>query len=177
MTDFNFKRILAPVDFSPCSEHALRHAFAFAAKCGARVDVMHVWEPSPYVSPTSLVYLNGEQKSFWDHMQRELQDKLAALVERCRGEAAGVPVEINVEAGYTSTNILEALRTHPYDLAVMGTHGRTWLAHVLLGSVAARVVRHAPCPVLTVRVPEDQKNERQGEEKTPGRGFETLTQI
>lgn len=170
-----FQRILVPVDFSPCSEHALELAFGFADKVGAKLDVLHVWEPSPYVSPSSLVYMNGEQKSFWDHMQRELNQQIDALVERTRGEAKGVVVERYVEAGYTSGNILEALEQRPYDLVVMGTHGRNWLAHVLLGSVATRIVRHAPCPVLTVRAPHPENVKR--EDKPDDRGFETPTHI
>lgn len=170
-----FQRILVPVDFSPCSEHALKLAFGFAAKVGGTLDVLHVWEPSPYVSPSSLVYMNGEQKSFWDHMQRELAQQLDALIERTRGDATEVAVERYVEAGYTSGNILEALEQRPYDLVVMGTHGRSWLAHVLLGSVAARVVRSAPCPVLTVRAPHPENVKR--EDKPDNRGFETPTHI
>jgi nucleotide-binding universal stress UspA family protein len=173
---FGFKRILAPVDFSPCSERALEHAFAFAEKSGASVHVLHVWEPSPYVSATDVVYLSGEQQVFWDHMRRELGEKLDALVERCRGDASDVQVEVSIEAGYTSKNILATLEKEPYDLVVMGTHGRKWLSHLLLGSVAAKVVRLAPCPVLTVRAPEPDEDEPR-EDKPPGRGFETPTHI
>ncbi len=157
-----FKRILAPVDFSPCSERALASAVSLAAKSGARVDVLHLWEPTPYVSPTSLLYLQGEPQSFWDHMRHDLHRRLEGLVERCRGDAAGVPVRTYVAAGYPSTAIIDQLEREPdeseppYDLVVMGTHGRSWLAHVLLGSVAARIVRHAPCPVLTVRTHEPE---------------------
>ncbi len=173
-----FKRILVPVDFSPCSEQALAHAFAFAAKVGASLDVLHIWEPSPYVSPSTLVFMNGEQRSFWDHMQRELDQQLDGLIERARGKASDVTVTRFVEAGYTSSSILDALAARPYDLVVMGTHGRNWLAHVLLGSVAARVVRQAPCPVLTVRASRPAPNEEESREDKPDdRGFDTPTHI
>lgn len=173
-------RILVPVDFSPCSEHALRWAFELAAKAGAQIDVLHVWQPSPYVAPTSLVYLNGQQQSFWDHMRTELAKRLDDMVVRCRGAFADVASETFIEAGYPSSNILTAVEQRGHDLVVMGTHGRKWLAHVLLGSVAARVVRLAPCPVITLRLPEmgrQEENDEAGGSKPPGRGFETPTHI
>lgn len=170
-----FARILVPVDFSSCSEHALRAAFAFAAKAGARLDVLHVWEPSPYVSPTSLVYLNGEQQSFWDHMRRELSQQLNEMVKRCRADAQDVVADTHVEAGYASSNILEAAARH--DLVVMGTHGRGWLAQTLLGSVAARVVRSAPCPVLTVKEPKRDDKPTTRDDRPPGRGLDTPTHL
>jgi len=169
------KRILVPIDFSTSSREALRRALALAPSFGARVDAMHVWEPSPYVSPDSLVWLRGEQRSFWEHMRHELEDKLrstvATIVEE-EGADEG-SVTSRVVAGYTSEMLLSTLRDEGYDLIVMGTHGRTGLSHVLLGSVAERLVRMAPCPVMTIR---SHDEERASEPDLP-KGFDTPTMV
>ncbi|HZO12024.1 MAG TPA: universal stress protein, partial [Polyangiaceae bacterium] len=72
---------------------------------------------------------------------------------------AHIPISAQVQAGYVAQSLLERLKHGNYDLVVMGTHGRTGLSHLLLGSVAERVVRLAPCPVLTIRVPMHREKE------------------
>lgn len=160
-------RILVPIDFSSCSREALRHALAWGRKLGAAVDVIHVWEPAATATPSSLVWLNGEQQSFWEHMQRELLRDLERLVDEVRTEGEertpdDPPVKISVAAGYPSRAILALLEGGAYALVVMGSHGRRGLSRLLLGSVAERVVRMAPCPVLTVHDPaKGQRESRQ----------------
>jgi universal stress protein A len=152
----DFQRILIPVDFSDCSREALRHGLFWARKLGAEVELLHIWEPSPYISPASLVWLNGEQRSFWEHMQRELRQQLQEMVDEQRSPD-DPHVHVRIAAGYVSQSILRALEgPRRYDLVVMGSHGRRGLSRLLLGSVAERVVRLATCPVLTVRVPDDE---------------------
>jgi nucleotide-binding universal stress UspA family protein len=144
------KRILAPMDFSEASREALRYALFLAQRFHAHLEVLHVWEPSPYVSPSALVWLQGEQQSFWSHVERDLSQRLRVWVAEV-AEAETPRVTMHVQAGYTSQTILQAADKGEFDLIVMGTHGRSGLSHLLLGSVAQRVVRLAPCPVLTVR--------------------------
>lgn len=169
-------RILVPIDFSSSSENALRQALALARAFDAEIDTLHVWEPSPYVSPTSLVWLRGEQRSFWDHMKRELEEELEKTVTRVLDEEETDAVLVNsrVVSGYTSESILSAIADEGYDLVVMGTHGRTGLSHVLLGSVAERIVRVAPCPVMTIKTPKSDESSREPE--IP-KGFETPTML
>jgi nucleotide-binding universal stress UspA family protein len=152
MSQQAIRRILIPVDFSDCSREALRHGLYWARALGAEIDLLHIWEPSPYVSPASLVWLNGEQRSFWEHMQRELRQQLQQLLDGVRGDDA-TPVKLRVMAGYVSQTILRAVEDDVYDLVVMGSHGRRGLSRWLLGSVAERVVRLAHCPVLTLHAP------------------------
>lgn len=147
----SIKRILVPVDFSEGSRCALRKAVMMAETFDAQIDVLHVWEPSPYVSPSQLVWMSGESCVFSDRMHAEFEQRVRQLVSE---EAPEHEARINVivRAGYTSHDILETLRDEHYDLVVMGTHGRTGLSHLILGSVAERIVRMAPCPVMTIRV-------------------------
>lgn len=148
------RRILVPVDFSPCSRAALEYAVMLAVRMDAAVDVLHVWEPPSYVpidtalatigtgSPQSLVQMAHAEAN------EDLAGLLAALDKRSltdmgRRVVSGDPVDV----------ILETAGAGPYDLVVMGTHGRTGIRHLLMGSVAERVLRRAPCPVITLRDP------------------------
>ena len=155
------RRILAPMDFSEASREALRYAVMLAERLDANLEVLHVWEPSPYVSPSALVWLQGEQQSFWEHVERDLSRRLRAwVVEIADGKTSHISTR--VEAGYTSQAILKAAEQGRFDLIVMGTHGRAGLSHLLLGSVAQRVSRLAPCPVLTVRAQRPDRESSRG---------------
>jgi nucleotide-binding universal stress UspA family protein len=144
------RRILVPVDFSACSRAALDYASFLAQRLGATVDVVHVWDAPPYLGPEVLLHIPGETRLTLAQFagaraQRDLEHFLASV------EHPGV-VKGRVETGDPCDTILR-LAAEGYDLIVMGTHGRSGLAHVLLGSVAEKVVRRAPCPVLTIREP------------------------
>jgi nucleotide-binding universal stress UspA family protein len=160
------RRMLVAVDFSKCSEHALTEAMDLGVLLGAQVDVLHTWEPSPYLAPTAAIYVGDGGEPFWKTVHEEIDKQLAELVERCRADRK-LTIERFVVSGYPSSTILAALEDRPYDLAVVGTHGRNWLAHVLLGSVAAEIVRHAPCPVLTVREPHAESARASGLSSVP----------
>jgi len=140
-----FKHILCPIDFSACSRTALTTASTLAASSNATLMVAHVWELSPYAT-TGLMSGGDAIEALLGDAERLLAE-WAASVKRDHGApqttlVRGVPWAEIVQ-------LLEANRA--YDLVVMGTHGRTGLKHVLVGSVAERVVRHAPCAVLVVR--------------------------
>jgi nucleotide-binding universal stress UspA family protein len=154
-------RILVPVDFSSGAREAVRYARFLAEPFGAQLDLLHVWEPSPYITPSEIIWLSSseDQDEFATRMRRDLTEKLETFAKEELGSSEGLGMY--VEAGYPSHSILEWLESKSYDLAVLGTHGRTGLPHLLMGSVAERIVRTAPCPVLTVRVPKD------GQDKSP----------
>ena len=147
-------RILVPVDFSACSRAAIEHAAAFAERFSAVIDVLHVWEVPTYVDPEMMVSVPGTTNQTLFHyaklradtdMKEFLQGFGGGLTEGIHGNVAyGDPVDV----------ILEVARDQTYDLIVMGTHGRTRLAHMFVGCVAEKIVRRAPCPVLTIRVPD-----------------------
>lgn len=143
--------ILVGVDFSDGSTAALDHAAFIAAQLGANLHVLHVWHP-PELSMPSERTAGGSFDSLESvaesHATRELESFLKSARER------GVPVRHwFTELGVPSTTIVNVAARQKYDLIVLGTHGRTGVAHAVLGSVAERVVRRAPCPVLTVRAP------------------------
>ena len=145
--------ILVPVDFSPHAEHALDMAVDLAAKLGTRtIHLIHVHHPPPMPTP-----LPGSGPSHQEVEERVLEDAASALEALSkRVERASIGVERAVYVGSPAEIICAQAAARGADLLVMGTRGRTGLRHVLLGSVAERTVAHAPCPVLTVRAPDDE---------------------
>lgn len=141
------KRLLVPTDFSPSSEIALQYAIDLAPP-GASVHVLHVVDDAGLLAAypdgmyVDLLALRADLIA-----QAELQ--LAAFVKKIVAPRTVVTTE--AVAGRPSLWIADAAKTRNADLIVMGTHGRGGLAHLMLGSVAERVVRTAQCPVLTVR--------------------------
>lgn len=148
-----FVRILVPVDYSPSSQSSADYALKLAAKVGAAVDIVHVWDKPTYVSDAVMVRRPGEE-------QRSLADLIRENAESDMKEfLSGLTVPKGVTLGHrlcsgepVSTLIAE-LKKGEHQLAVIGTHGRTGITHVLLGSVAERLVRLSPVPVLTVPPP------------------------
>jgi len=137
------KRILVPIDFSEQSEKALRYAAKFAEQFGSTVTVLHVIQPVVY--PADFGYPPTVLESD-EAMRRQIDERLESM-----SRVAGTNAESLVRVGQPYLEIAAAARELGADLIIVATHGRTGLKHVLLGSTAERVVRHAPCPVLTVR--------------------------
>jgi nucleotide-binding universal stress UspA family protein len=152
MTDF--KRVLVPIDLSLGSRVALQEALTLARRFDARLEVIHVWEPEPVVTPNHLGWLGTDADAFWRNMSGELRRRVSELLLEEAPELAP-DITIHVEAGYVVQSLLKHIEQGNHDLVVMGTHGRTGLGHFVLGSVAERVVRMSPVPVLTVRVPKE----------------------
>jgi nucleotide-binding universal stress UspA family protein len=141
------RNILAPTDFSDASNQAVMYAFGLARACGAKLSLLHVVEPlafplDGYIPPDLITTL-------LDDLKREAYMRLAHLL--CEAGAANVKVTRHVVVGVPYETILETAEAEHVNLIVMATRGRTGLSHLVLGSVAERVVRLAPCPVLTVR--------------------------
>jgi universal stress protein A len=144
-----FSRILVPTDFSSPSDAALEYARILAAKFGSALRILHVIDDpsasSDFVGDGFAPSTDEIRNALVVHARKRL-DHLMNLVDRSRYHAhvdavLGMPADAIVDyAGATGTSLI-----------VMGTHGRTGLAHLLMGSVAEQVVRTAPCPVLTVR--------------------------
>ena len=143
------RQILVPVDFSEPSRDALDRAAELGKAFGAKLDVLHVWE-APVFLPAGTLAASSADHSLVDAVRRHAEDSLDRFVE----DAAKRGIEIRTPRalpGAPAQTIVETAETGGYDLVVIGTHGRTGLARALIGSVAERVVRHAPCPVLAVR--------------------------
>ncbi len=142
-----FEKILVPVDFAPHSAEALRLACDIAQRYSASICLVHVHEPVDYALPEGYVLYTPDQLS---RLNAELENRLRASQREV--EALGVSrVDARLLHGSAALEIADFSQHESIDLIVMGTHGRTGLKHVLMGSVAERVLRAAACPVLTVK--------------------------
>ena len=150
-----FKHILIPVDFTAHSTAALRVGSELAVRFQGSVTLLHVHELLPYGLPSEYeMYAPGLR----ERVIAQIEKGLAAA--QLRAETAGVSaVETKMIEGYPAADIAKFAAQGGFDLIVMGTHGRRGFQRAMLGSVAERVVRTAPCPVLTVRSPEDPLSE------------------
>jgi nucleotide-binding universal stress UspA family protein len=143
----SWKRILVPIDFSDCSKQALQWAVPFARHYGATLELVHVVTPSYAIDPCGLdEYARTES---W-----EMDDAKVRLEELAGSTGSDLPVESYVRRGRPAAEIVSAARELQADLIVISTHGYRGLERVLLGSTAENVVRHADCPVLTIRAKE-----------------------
>ena len=158
---FQIKNILVPIDFSDCSKKALRYAIPLAKEHEAALTLL-------YVVPNS--YAIGEYGGIaFAPVAAELRgDAIKELAKLALKEVKGeLPADTRVVLGNAAAEIVELARTVPADVIVISTRGRTGLKHVLLGSVAEHVIRHAPCPVLVVREREHEFLAAQSRATTP----------
>jgi nucleotide-binding universal stress UspA family protein len=137
-------KILFPTDFSTASEDALRWATSLARDSGATLSIVHVEEPP-------MAYGGGEMYIALD--DDETKGELRRMLGNVVPTDHNVPFEHRLLVGEPATAIVEDAEKEGADLIVMGTHGRTGLSRLLMGSVAEAVVRRAKCPVLTVKHP------------------------
>lgn len=139
------RRILCPIDFSEPSSHALELATRLARWYGARLTVLHV---RPTVTPHPDMPPRGPMAPWLVAELEELRQRVAAACDQAT--AAGLDVEAAASAGDPVHKILRSAGSLPAQLIVMGTHGLSGFQHLVLGSVTEKVLRRAPCPVLTV---------------------------
>ena len=142
-----FHRILVATDFSAASTPALEASVKMARKEGALLLIAHAYQEPGLVE---LSHAPADVYERWDQELREATERrLRPLVEHARKE--GVEARALILTGFADEAIIEAAKREGADLIVMGTHGRRGAARLFLGSVAARVISTAPCPVMTVR--------------------------
>jgi len=143
------RKILAPVDFSDNTPPMLEWAAHLAETHGSTVVLLHA-----YHLPVEFQQLEGAYlpPDFWASVRAEAKESLARYVEDLTRR--NIAVESAVCEGYAATVIVEEAANRDIDLIVIGTHGRSGFKHLLLGSIAERVVHKAACPVLTVRGPD-----------------------
>jgi nucleotide-binding universal stress UspA family protein len=146
-------RILVPTDFSKFSQTALTYGAAFAEKFGANMYLLHVVQNLALVIP-DIIPVEPSLIPSVDQMSAAVHVAFDRLIQENRLQTGKVHREIR--EGTPFYEIICFAREADIDLIVMGTHGHSGLAHVLLGSVTEKVVRKAPCPVLTVRHPEHE---------------------
>jgi nucleotide-binding universal stress UspA family protein len=144
-----FTHILVPTDFSATSDAALDYARALAAKFDASLELLHVVEGSFASGPMGTEAFVTSSPAIQAALMEDARTRLSVRVTA--DDRARFNARTEVIAGQSARVILEYAQERGIDAIVMGTHGRTGVAHLLMGSVAEKVVRHAPCPVLTVR--------------------------
>ena len=142
-----FRRILCPVDFSDASRHAVDHAVAIAGWYGSHVTALHVLQTPPAFEPPILFAERGGVKNLSADRElvlRRLNDWMQPAA------SAMVQWDARIDDGVPAECVLQYARVLPADLVVIGSHGRSGFLHLVLGSVAEKVLRQASCPVLTV---------------------------
>ncbi len=146
-----FKKILCPIDYSKCSINALRYATGMAQKDSAVLYLIHVVDNHVF-DYGGLKF--GVELTLDLEMVTEFEKRLVnSIPEEVRNH---IKVETLIKVGIPFEEILRVALNREVDLIVMGTHGRTGIANIVVGSVAGKVIRRSPCPVLCIR---DHKNE------------------
>jgi nucleotide-binding universal stress UspA family protein len=143
----NIQRILAPTDFSELSKQGLTSALELAETFGAKLLLLHVVEPPPY--PVEGIVPSHLGATLLDDLERQASRDLAQMLAETHGSK--VEVTRRVVVGIPYRKIVDVAEEEKSDLIVMTTHGRTGLSHLVMGSVTEKIVRTAPCPVLTIR--------------------------
>ena len=143
-----FQRIIVPVDYSPNSRRALALALGIAGPNG--VDAVHVWDRPSYVSGDVTVgHADGSRRSLADlileNAEREMTDFLSTVEV-----PPGAQLRHRLVPGEPVAAVLDQIAQHNYDLLVIGTHGRSGVTRMLLGSMTDKLIRMSPIPVLTV---------------------------
>jgi nucleotide-binding universal stress UspA family protein len=141
-----FETILMPTDFSAPSEQALEYAVALARQSGAALHLVHVVAQALEIATSPEGYYVG-----YPELRQQFRDDAEQQIAALARSITGAKVTTDVLDGSPARAIVAAARNKKCQLIVMGTHGRGFFSHLVLGSVAERVLRTAACPVLTVR--------------------------
>ena len=149
----DLRRILVPTDFSEHSRHALMYGLAFAEKFGAELFLLHVFQDLTIYQPDA-VLVGPPVVPPIEELTAAARAALDKVIRDQRLEH--VQVHAEVREGSPVEEIVQFAQDKAIDLIVVATHGRGWLAHVLLGSTAEKVVRKAPCPVMAVHLQEHE---------------------
>ncbi len=145
-----FDRILVPVDYSSCSRSALRCAIELASRLHATLDVVHVWDRPSYVTEAMMTTTEAVSgKSLVNMIEQNARRDLDDFLGGCE-LPEGVVLGARLLSGHPTSVLVHELKRGEHDAVVLGTHGRTGLSRALLGSVAEKLVRLSPVPVLTV---------------------------
>ncbi len=146
-----FDRILVPVDFSASSQHALHYAIDFAKRFNSALDLVHVVEIMPVLSYVD--YEGIDLEGFQEQLQKDADSEFDRWL-RETPDLGDLRSKTHIRRDVPYLEVIDASKDYKSDLIILATHGRSGLSHFLLGSVAEKVVRNSPCPVLTVKKPD-----------------------
>ena len=143
----SLKKILCPIDHSDCSKEALKYAVSFAMKDGAKLYLLHIIDIRSFNESLNEMPTQIPDNETLQQLRIKL---LNCIPEEMRDD---MDVEAIVIQGIPFAEIISTSREKEIDMIVMGSHGRTGISHIMLGSVSEKVARKAPCPVLITRQP------------------------
>lgn len=156
------KKVLVPIDFSDYSKSALRYAVNFAKSFNAEILLIYVVEPIIYPPDFSMGQIAMPTiNTDWDNRAKEELDKLAKNEITNNGN-----VKTIIKTGKPFAEIIETAKEEDIDLIIIATHGHSGVEYILFGSTAEKVVRKAPCPVLTLREPIKGFDYKEGNKKS-----------
>ena len=147
--EFEIKKILVPIDFSDYSKSSLKYAVNFAKNFKASLILVYVVEPVIYPPDFSMGQIAIPAAGI--EMDKRAKEELDKLAEK--EIPSGLSVKKIIKTGKPFVEIIETAADEDADLIIIATHGHTGVEHILFGSTAEKVVRKAPCPVLTLREP------------------------
>ena len=145
-----FKKILCPVDFSEFTDEILAYAVSIAKRFDSELHLIHVIPNLNYFTPYESFLTPENLVAIERNIEGEVGKDFDKITKKL-----DLPFKRIVKTGVTFVEIIDYIKDQDIDLVVMGTHGRSGIEHILIGSVAEKVVRKSPCPVLTVR-PKDK---------------------
>lgn len=147
MSTVNLKKILVPQDFSEYSLHALKYAVTFAELFNSELIILHIVEPIVYPADFSFgqVSIPAMEEEIRKHSEEQLNELVTKEIPK------NIKATAIIRIGKPFIEIVEVAKSESAGLIIISSHGRTGMDHVLFGSTADKVVRKAPCPVLTIR--------------------------
>ncbi len=148
----SIKKILCPIDFSDFSLYALTYAVSFAQQYKAKLILLHVVDV--FLHDPAYFAPYAPDRSMFDDFEKKAGTRLEEV--RRKNIPAGIEAELIVGTGRAFVEIVRAAKEKEADMIVIATHGRTGISHAMFGSTAEKVVRKAPCPVLSIKHPEHE---------------------
>ncbi len=139
------KKILCPIDHSDCSKEALKYAVSFAMKDNAKLYLLHIVDIRSFNESIDAISKQMLDEETLNQLKSKLLDCIPGEIRQ------DMDVEAHVVQGIPFTEIISYAKANDIDMIVIGTHGRTGIVHMMMGSVSEKVVRKAHCPVLAVR--------------------------
>jgi len=141
-----FKKIVCPIDFSEFTDEILKYAVNITKKFNAELHLIHIIPNLNYFTPYESFLTPENLVAIEKNIEKEVEKDFERVTKNI-----DVPLKKIVKTGVTFVEIIDYIKEEDIDLVVMGTHGRSGIEHILIGSVAEKVVRKSPCPVLTIR--------------------------
>jgi universal stress protein A len=141
-----FKKIVCPIDFSEFTDEILKYAVNITKKFNAELHLIHIIPNLNYFTPYESFLTPENLVAIEKNIEKEVEKDFEKVMKDIN-----MPLKKIVKTGVTFVEIIDYIKEEDIDLVVMGTHGRSGIEHILIGSVAEKVVRKSPCPVLTIR--------------------------